>query len=103
MFILILFEVVKHFSSLKTGALLFLQPTLAWQLNDHLSLQEHVNIYLFISCDCHICHDNDHQIRHNSHIINVCVKHVINSFSDSVLEEIVQAWINAFPNQADCE
>ncbi|KAG8214155.1 hypothetical protein J3R82DRAFT_10923, partial [Butyriboletus roseoflavus] len=37
-------DIVKHFSTLKTGGLLFLQPTLSRKLDDHLELQNCVNI-----------------------------------------------------------
>ena len=37
-------EVVKHFRTLKTGALLFSQSTLSWKL--HLGYNEHVRNYL---------------------------------------------------------
>jgi hypothetical protein len=43
----------------------------------------------------------DRQIRCFPHIIHICVRHVIDSFSASTFEEIAHTWVDAFPNQAD--
>lgn len=44
---------------------------------------------------------HDRQIRCFPHVINVCVRHVTESFTKSTLEEIAQEWLSAFPNGAD--
>lgn len=48
-------------------------------------------------------HARDRQIRCFPHIIHICVKHVVESFSDSLLEEIEDAWFDAFPDDTDRE
>jgi hypothetical protein len=45
----------------------------------------------------------DRQIRCFPHIIHICVKHVIDSFSALTFEEIAHTWVDAFPNRADRE
>lgn len=43
----------------------------------------------------------DRQIRCFPHIIHICVRHVIDSFSASTFEEIAHNWVDIFPNNAD--
>lgn len=45
----------------------------------------------------------DRQIRCFPHIIHICVKHVMDSFSASTFEEIAHTWVDAFVDRADRE
>lgn len=45
----------------------------------------------------------DRQIRCFPHIIHLCVRRVLNSYSTSSVEEIMEAWADAFPNHAECK
>jgi hypothetical protein len=43
----------------------------------------------------------NHLIRCFSHVINLCIQHVMKSFSDFMLKDIANEWVTAFPNGAD--
>lgn len=43
----------------------------------------------------------DRQVRCFPHIIHICVRHLLDSFSTPTLEELAHAWVEAFPDSAD--
>ncbi|KAG9308549.1 hypothetical protein JVU11DRAFT_11761 [Chiua virens] len=45
---------------------------------------------------------HDHQIRCFPHIINICIRHILDRFMHSAVEKIAEAWVDLFPDSTGC-